>query len=679
MPITAPPTITALPTPPDPNDRSTFNARAYPWSVAQQTFGTELGAVAENVYNNALEAKNQADAAAASAATATTQAGVAAGHANTASSAATTALNALDSFDDRYLGPKSSDPVTDNDGNALITGALYWNTSAGEMRVWNGAAWQVAAGSIEASFSIVREIHTATASQTVFTLTNTYTVGTNSLMVYRNGSRLLNTEYTETNANTVTLASPCTAGDKLLFEIGVVSAGTTTSAGLVTFNPTAGISATNVQAAIAELDARPIPTPAPVRTPANVSPANAATNVAATPTLTGSVFLSLYGLGQNGAQFQVSTSSDFGTVLHDSGTLGAVTAYTLPTGVLAVSTTYFWRVRYRDEENVWSEWSAPTSFTTASAFNSFIAAPTPTPANFGDPLEGGFYAGMIWNEVTTSATSRTLATGIQTFTVAVNMDATPLFYAGQQIEVRSRANPNNRFQGTVTGAIGTTLTVNVDTITGSGTFSDWSIMSRYRVIVAPKASGENAGIAWKNENTAGPVATQTLNEGWRATEAMRLAGTSTVYPAAHWCRNLNIGGRTDWYLPSRDELELCWRNLKPVTNNNYVTADRPNGATASYLRDGAFNDTANTHGTNNNSAPTGAAYTTTVPGQVAATAFRAGGAEAFEFGSAYYWSSTEYDASTAWSQLWFSSNPGYQGSYYKANTRSVRAVRRSII
>ena len=275
MAITAPPTITALPTPPDPNDRSTFNTRAYPWSVAQQTFGTELTAVANNVHNNALEAQAkandaaaqvglaadqvtlaaaQANNAAASATTASDHAATALGHANTALSHANTAEGLLDQFDDRYLGAKSSDPALDNDGNALITGALYWNTSANEMRVWNGSAWQVAAGAIQASVSIIREVQTATASQTVFTLTNTYKVGTNTLMVYRNGSRLLNSEYTETNANTVTLASASNAGDKVLFEIGVVSAGTTTSAGLITFNPVGNIAATNVQEAIAELE-----------------------------------------------------------------------------------------------------------------------------------------------------------------------------------------------------------------------------------------------------------------------------------------------------------------------------------------------------------------------------------------------------------------------------------------
>ena len=160
---------------------------------------------------------------------------------------------------------------------------------------------------------------------------------------------------------------------------------------------------------------------------------------------------------------------------------------------------------------------------------------------------------------------------------------------------------------------------------------------------------------------------------------MRDADSSTVYPAAHWARNLDIGGRTDWYIPARDELELCWRNLKPVTNNNYVAADRPTAASFNYANNGSYGDTANTHGLNNNSSPTGVAYTASVPGQTPATAFRSGGAEAFEFGSVYYWSSSDYSATLAWPQLWTSSSPGRQLNHGKTNAYRVRAIRRSVI
>lgn len=66
MAVTSPPSITALPNPPDPDDRSNFNALAYPWSVAQQTFATEVAAVATNVFNNATDAATSATSALAS-------------------------------------------------------------------------------------------------------------------------------------------------------------------------------------------------------------------------------------------------------------------------------------------------------------------------------------------------------------------------------------------------------------------------------------------------------------------------------------------------------------------------------------------------------------------------------------------------------------------------------------
>ena len=63
MAITAPTPIAALPAAPDPNDRATFNARAYPWAAAQAVMVTETNAIAENVFNNATEAASLATTA----------------------------------------------------------------------------------------------------------------------------------------------------------------------------------------------------------------------------------------------------------------------------------------------------------------------------------------------------------------------------------------------------------------------------------------------------------------------------------------------------------------------------------------------------------------------------------------------------------------------------------------
>ena len=52
------------------------------------------------------------------------------------------AAASFDSFDDRYLGAKSSNPTVDNDGDALLTGAIYFNTSSNQIFAWtSGDAW----------------------------------------------------------------------------------------------------------------------------------------------------------------------------------------------------------------------------------------------------------------------------------------------------------------------------------------------------------------------------------------------------------------------------------------------------------------------------------------------------------------------------------------------------------
>ena len=89
------------------------------------------------------------------AAIATTKASEAASSASSMSSSVTAAtaakdaaLAALDSFDDRYLGPKSSNPSVDNDGNSLVAGTLYFNSTDDVMKVYEGSNWVAAYASV---------------------------------------------------------------------------------------------------------------------------------------------------------------------------------------------------------------------------------------------------------------------------------------------------------------------------------------------------------------------------------------------------------------------------------------------------------------------------------------------------------------------------------------------------
>jgi hypothetical protein len=106
---------------------------------------------ATNAANSATAASGSASTASTQASNAATSAAAAAGSATSAASAQTAAesardatLAAYDSFDDRYLGAKTSNPTVDNDGNALVAGALYFNSVSGAMQLWTGSAWVAA-------------------------------------------------------------------------------------------------------------------------------------------------------------------------------------------------------------------------------------------------------------------------------------------------------------------------------------------------------------------------------------------------------------------------------------------------------------------------------------------------------------------------------------------------------
>jgi len=133
-----------------------------------------------------------------------------------AAASATAAAASYDSFDDRYLGAKASAPSTDNDGNALVAGALYWNTTTGAMQVWDAgtSAWE----GITSAVSSTRWSKTMSGGETTLSSTDdnsvslSYTVGYEQ--VYLNGVLLVrNVDYTASTGTTITGLSPALAAN----------------------------------------------------------------------------------------------------------------------------------------------------------------------------------------------------------------------------------------------------------------------------------------------------------------------------------------------------------------------------------------------------------------------------------------------------------------------------------
>ncbi len=114
-------------------------------ATAAATSATSSATSATASATSASAAATSATSAAASATAAATSATSAAASATAAATSATSAAASYDQFDDRYLGSKSADPTLDNDGGALLTGALYFNDVLDAMKVYNGASWDLVA------------------------------------------------------------------------------------------------------------------------------------------------------------------------------------------------------------------------------------------------------------------------------------------------------------------------------------------------------------------------------------------------------------------------------------------------------------------------------------------------------------------------------------------------------
>ena len=157
-------------------------------------------------------------------------------------------------------------------------------------------------------------------------------------------------------------------------------------------------------------------------------------------------------------------------------------------------------------------------------------------------------------------------------------------------------------------------------------------------------------------NTAGGDPASRINGPGNSTTM-----NSATYPAAQFCKAVNTGGFSDWYLPAVNELEVLYFNLKPnSTTNNVDSGINPNSVPARTVN-----------------------YTSGIPAQTAATVFVSGNAEAFlqNPGNHMYWTSTQAYAPGSYAYCTYM-NIGVAGqagklrSYNKTYARQVRAIRR---
>ena len=197
---------------------ATSETNAAASATTATTQATNAATSATNAATSATNAATSETNAATSETNAATSATAAAASQTAAAASAASAASAYDSFDDRYLGPKAADPTLDNDGNALVAGALYFNSSANEMRVYDGANW-IAASSAGGA-SLLNYNYTATSGQTTFSGADDNAASLSytqqNLIVTLNGIVLEDgADYTASNGTSIVLTTGAAAGDEL--------------------------------------------------------------------------------------------------------------------------------------------------------------------------------------------------------------------------------------------------------------------------------------------------------------------------------------------------------------------------------------------------------------------------------------------------------------------------------
>ena len=179
----------------------------------------------DTLFGSTSSAASSASAAATSATASANSATASASSATASANSATAAAASYDDFDDRYLGAKSSAPTVDNDGDALVIGALFFDTVSNSMKVYSSGGWVAAGSSVNGTSArydyVVGTNSGSYTDSSTTTFPATYDAG--FVDVYLNGVKLVvGTDVTATSGTNVVLASAAATGD----NISIVGYGT---------------------------------------------------------------------------------------------------------------------------------------------------------------------------------------------------------------------------------------------------------------------------------------------------------------------------------------------------------------------------------------------------------------------------------------------------------------------
>ena len=171
----------------------------------------------------------------------------------------------------------------------------------------------------------------------------------------------------------------------------------------------------------------------------------------------------------------------------------------------------------------------------------------------------------------------------------------------------------------------------------------------YNLVLSPRATGEVPASVYKND-ALGFTGNTSLYNGKLIQENMVAAGIAN-FPAQQAVMALTIGGFSDWYIPSKLELEIVYRNLKPNATQN-----------------------VNSSGANANAVPPTSNYVAGTPGRTALTDFRTTGTNYMT--ANFYYSATQGPSGALWvhSKRFTTGADAQDKAEYDYPVRAIRRV-----
>lgn len=308
---------------------------------------------------------------------------------------------------------------------------------------------------------------------------------------------------------------------------------------------------------------------AAVRRPVNSTPAANATGVSTTITLSASAYYSLYGIAHSAAQFQVSTTADFASTVRDT-TLGAVTSWAV-SPALSTNTAYYWRVRYKDAENTWSDWSTPTLFTTSAAIitTPSITSPaagatgvsrTPTLTSSAFAVTDGTdtHASSRWQVATDAAfTNLVVDSGNSTtaktsYTLGTNLNYGTTYYA--RVMHNGTALGGSSWSNTVsfTVLVGEVVTPSITSPTSGATNVSMSPSLTSSAFAYAGAADTHAMTDWEIRTAANGGGTLTWSSTNNSTNKVNITASGLAGSTTYYARCRHKGTTYGWSAWSAD-------------------------------------------------------------------------------------------------------------------------------